>query len=215
MSGKVDTSIKTKIETNKTKTSVEAVLKTRTRRHNIRRIVFSAFYVGVAAGLAVMAPNTLQLLKHVEKSIGSKPRLNRRLSQAVSRMIAAGLIIREHTRSGSRLRLTKKGEQVAQDMYAEERALPNIPRRWDRKWRIIIFDIWERRRAVRDQLRMLLRRVGFVKMQGSVWVYPYDCEEIHMFAKTHFRVGGGMIYIIADEIENDTRLLKHFNLIKE
>mgnify|MGYP001617628735 FL=1 len=86
------------------------------------------------------------------------------------------------------------------------------PKRWDRKWRIVIFDIWERRRGVRDRLRNLLQKNGFVKVQNSVWVYPYDCEELFVFLRTNLRLGKGILYIVAEEIEYDEAFRKHFKL---
>lgn len=201
-------------KTNKKEVSIEAKVKARARRQNIQHIILCALYGGTAVGLMMAAPNTVQLLKYVEKWIRPGPRLNRRLSQAVSRMVASGLMVREHSGSSYKLRLTAKGERIAEGVDTRKKILPRVPIRWDGKWRIIMFDVWERRHAVRDQLRTLLKRVGFVKIQGSVWVYPYDCEELHVFARSHFRLGKGMMYIVAEEIENDARLRKHFKLPK-
>jgi len=40
---------------------------------------------------------------------------------------------------------------------------------WDGKWRIVIFDIPESKRLVRDVLRRKLKTWGFVPWQKSVW----------------------------------------------
>ena len=45
-------------------------------------------------------------------------------------------------------------------------------RRWDRRWRIVIFDIPERRKSVRAKLRRFMQEYGFVRLQDSVWIYP-------------------------------------------
>ena len=47
-------------------------------------------------------------------------------------------------------------------------------RRTDRKWIMMIFDIPERRRVLRDILRENLVLLGYQKLQMSVWVSPYD-----------------------------------------
>lgn len=46
--------------------------------------------------------------------------------------------------------------------------------KWDRKWRIVIFDIEEKERKNRDYLRIKLKEVGFGMIQESVWISPYD-----------------------------------------
>ena len=56
-------------------------------------------------------------------------------------------------------------------------------RRWDHRWRVVIFDIPERRKSVRVSLRRFMQEYGFVRLQDSVWIYPYDCEDLIALAK--------------------------------
>jgi len=46
--------------------------------------------------------------------------------------------------------------------------------KWDRKWRLVIFDIAEVSRKTRDLLRFKLKELGFGMLQESVWITPYD-----------------------------------------
>ncbi|MBM3283264.1 hypothetical protein FJY90_03330, partial [Candidatus Gottesmanbacteria bacterium] len=46
--------------------------------------------------------------------------------------------------------------------------------KWDRKWRLVIFDIAEVSRKTRDLLRLKLKELGFGMLQESVWITPYD-----------------------------------------
>lgn len=48
---------------------------------------------------------------------------------------------------------------------------------WDGWWRVIAFDIPERRRPARDALRAKLRELGCYSLQKSVLVTPSPCEE--------------------------------------
>lgn len=43
----------------------------------------------------------------------------------------------------------------------------------DGVWRIVIFDIKEKHRGVRDFLRGKLKQLNFKKWQNSIWVSPY------------------------------------------
>ncbi len=45
--------------------------------------------------------------------------------------------------------------------------------RWDGKWRIVLFDVPESKRPIRDYLRGVLKRLGFREFQRSMWVWPY------------------------------------------
>lgn len=46
-------------------------------------------------------------------------------------------------------------------------------KKWDKFWRILIFDIPEKSRVVRDQLREKIKELGFVLWQESVYVTPH------------------------------------------
>lgn len=192
---------------------VEEKVQQRAKRQKIQNAVLASVYLAAGLGLILIAPNAARLLKYIEKYIGSKPRLSRRMSQAINRLQERGLVERVKTDNGIALRLTGKGAELAASLEEEEKHFEmRKPKKWDYKWRIVIFDIWERRRSVRDRLRTLLQRNGFVKIQNSVWVYPYDCEELLVFLRTNLRLGKGIIYIVAEEIENDDSLRKHFGL---
>ncbi len=45
---------------------------------------------------------------------------------------------------------------------------------WDKKWRLVIFDIPEKSRGERAALRSLLKNYGFQQIQRSVWLSPFD-----------------------------------------
>lgn len=49
---------------------------------------------------------------------------------------------------------------------------------WDGKWRLVIWDIPEKRRAVRDLLRSKLKELGFSQFQKSVWGSKKNCTKI-------------------------------------
>ena len=50
-------------------------------------------------------------------------------------------------------------------------------RRWDRYWRLVLFDVPEARVSTRNRLRNLLRRRGFGYLQNSVWITPHPIIE--------------------------------------
>ena len=108
--------------------------------------------------------------------------------------------------------LTERGVARGRMLENKEILRIKIPTKWDGRWRIVIFDIWESRRDVRRRLREMLTKIGFVKVQNSVWAYPYDCEEVIAFVRAYLRVGKGMIYLIAEGMEGDERLRKIFKL---
>lgn len=71
------------------------------------------------------------------------------------------------------LRLTDKGREKA---LMSKLLLDDS--NWDGKWRIVIFDIPEKRRVTRDILRQKLKSWGFIPWQQSVWVTKKDCTKL-------------------------------------
>lgn len=47
--------------------------------------------------------------------------------------------------------------------------------KWDGMWRLVFWDIPEKRKVVRDLLRHKLKQLGFIKWQKSVWASKKDC----------------------------------------
>ena len=62
-------------------------------------------------------------------------------------------------------------------------------------------------------MRRTIESVGFVKLQQSVWVYPYDCEDFITLMKADFKIGKDVLYVIADKIEYDRPLKEMFELL--
>ena len=91
----------------------------------------------------VMAPNTLRLLKYLP---GDPIRY--RLRTAAGKLVAKGYAVWIKREGAYCLRLTEKGHKA---LALEQSVLSlNSPKRtWDGQWRIVTFDVPERRRGVR------------------------------------------------------------------
>lgn len=133
---------------------------------------------------------------------------------ALGRLAAKGLITFEEFDNGKRYaRITEKGKRALR--MESERVVMTKRRKWDKRWRVVIFDIPERRKRVRDRLRQFMSSYGFVRLQDSVWIYPYDCEDLITLAKAEFRIGADVLYMIVERLERDKYLREHFNLSSE
>lgn len=175
-----------------------------------KAILLTLKAVGVLS-IALMAPNMLQVIPSLS---GDKKKWKRSLyyiPNAVDRLIQKGLIEFRERNGKKYLALTEAGQQRIAKYHLGEYIIPK-PWRWDRKWRVVIFDIREFRKRTRDELRWELERLGFVRLQDSVWVYPYDCEELMVMLKTSFGLGKDVLYMKVDYLENDRWLRKEFTL---
>ncbi len=118
------------------------------------------------------------------------------------------------------LRVVKKGNNKSLMLTQEGQLLILISKAkniavkaWDGIWRLIIFDIPEDFRDKRDQLRWLLKRNGFVKLQASVFIspYPLNREAIKYLKET--KLISFIRILRVDEMDDDEDLKKKFNLI--
>ena len=177
----------------------------RTRRKNMQRIILRTVATAGLLSMAFCAPNALSVLKMF--GYAPKKRDNEIILRSRARLIEQGYLRYED----GFLSLTPKGEAKLRHLEPED-SKPPIPKKWDKKWRIVIFDIQEHRKSLRDKLRNTLLLIGFKRLQHSVWIYPYDCEDLLTLLKVDYKVGRNVLYMIADAVEHDRPLKKHFNL---
>lgn len=89
---------------------------------------------------------------------------------------------------------------------------PKKPEKWDELWRLVMFDIPEKRRKARNALRFALQKMGLVQVQKSVFVYPYPCKKEIDFVAGFFKIRKGVTYATANTIEGSTVLKKKFKV---
>ncbi len=183
----------------------------RFKKGELERVILGSIAMVGLVTLALAAPNALQLLKVFQKK-NSRHSSSAYVFGILKRLQKKGLI--ESTRKNGMvfLRVTEKGELNL--LKAKEQEKPK-KRKWDKKWRVVIFDIKESRRSVRNKIRHDIVGFGFERLQDSVWVYPYDCEELIALLKVSCRIGKDVLYMVSEKIENDAWLRKKFHLSNE
>jgi len=162
--------------------------------------------------IALVAPKMTRLLKELDRPAKNRTQLYRRITQGISRLEQDGLVTVSGEYGKRKVKITSKGIEMLGKIEFGEYVISE-PAFWDGKWRVLIFDINERRRRVRDQLRRLLQGAGFVRIQDSVWVYPYACDEFISLVRAHLKSGVGEVrYFVAEALESDKTLREHFHL---
>jgi len=190
---------------------LEKEFKKRKKRENIQKIILSSIATAGLLSVTVLAPNALQALKFF--GVGSKNKWQKyNINHSIKRLKDHGLICFETTTRGTFARLTLKGEERLRKFRLLGYKLKK-PKKWDKKWRVLIFDIAEKRKGTRDKIRFTLKRIGFLRLQDSVWVYPYDCEDLVTLMKADFKIGKDLLYLIVDTIEGDSKIKEYFELI--
>lgn len=176
-----------------------------------KALLFAAVLGGVVL-IAATIPNAARLLKYFP-GYKKGARFNYQAKSALGRLATKGLVVFVEEDGKRFARITEKGERMLQ-METEKVKIAK-KRRWDRRWRVVIFDIPERRKSTRVSIRRFMQEYGFVRLQDSVWIYPYDCEDLIALAKANLRIGADVLYMIVERLERDKHLREHFDLPSE
>jgi len=178
----------------------------------IRKIVLRTLYASGILAAALVAPKALTLFSYFNRHKIKKHAFERRISQAIGRLERDGFIEYADSPGPPLLRLTNRGESLAERVAAATYRIPE-PAFWDGKWRVVLFDVREKRRRTREQLRLLLSSTGFVRLQDSVWIYPYPCDEFLVLIRAHLASGVGEVrYLTAEHLESDRKYRERFGL---
>lgn len=145
--------------------------------------------------------------KHFYKLARERATLRYRRKLAIERLIELDYIRTE----GERLSLTNEGRDILGEAIDQTLKLLQTMV-WDHKWRIVAFDIPEKYSELRDKVRAILKRAGFVKLQQSIWIFPHECEELVSLIKEESRLSKYILYGVLDRIESEDNLKKLFRL---
>lgn len=184
---------------------IEVKAKRRKRKRDIRFALLAGAKLAALAGAAIAVPNAIQGLYKlglIDRFNGDVSSINRARQQ----LIRTGFLLVKN----GKLELTQKGRREL--LLKEALRAGDVRRRWDGRWRVLIFDIPEHRKSSRDKIRRTLQQVGFVRLQDSVWAYPYDYEDLVVLLKADMKIGKDLLYLVVDEMEGDMNLRKHFGL---
>ena len=188
--------------------SLEGVSRKRLRRGQVQDAIIGAVALSGILVVAIAAPNAARLFKDL--NIASQNPAHR-FRERISVLRKKGLLKWNCVHGTYTLELTRAGRDYAKRIHLRTIKISE-PRKWDGMWRIVIFDIPEKKRWLRDKVRHLLDDLGLYRLQDSVWVHPYDFEEILEILKKDLKVGSEMRYVVAAAIEWDEPMREHFSL---
>ena len=182
------------------------------RRVNMRKIVLQTIATAGVLSVALVAPNALQVLKMFDGNKMRKLDPKYHVNNVFAKLLSQKLIVIKQTPKGKFVCLTKDGAHVLAGIISRS---PDSRKNrvWDKRWRMLMYDIHEEKKGTRIKLRRTIQSFGFERLQNSVWVYPYDCEDLIILLKADFKIGQEVLYCIVEKIENDKKLKEHFGLL--
>jgi DNA-binding transcriptional regulator PaaX len=173
------------------------------------KIILAVLAVGGVLIAGAIAPNIFQAFGRYKRPRQYTPKI---LRNSVYSLKKKGLVeIIKENEDKVAIRLTSKGKLKIKELAIEIMEIPKM-KKWDRKWRIVIFDIPDKYKKAREALRRKLIEWNFYKLQESVWAYPYPCEDEILFICHVFGIENFIDILTVEELLHQDKLKKHFKL---
>lgn len=107
------------------------------------------------------------------------------------------------------IELTKKGRKHLSRLSLRKIKIKR-PKKWDGKWRVVIFDVPEKQQYQRDVIRSKLKSLGFQRIQKSVYVYPFECtKEIEVISKRLY-IERYVLILISEIIQGEKKIINRY-----
>lgn len=119
--------------------------------------------------------------------------------------------VEENSNGSTTVKITKKGLSKALTYRLDAMEIKK-PKKWDRKWRVVIFDIPEKYKGLRDVFRGRLRQLDLHLLQESVYVSPYPCFNEIEFLRELYGVAVKVRYLLVEKLEDDEEIKSYFSL---
>ncbi len=130
------------------------------------------------------------------------------LKQSLRRLIAKGFI----TEDSRGYTPTLKGTRFFRRFLKKNGDKSELPNEWDKKWRLVTFDVPCKENLKRCQIRSLLKEFDFYQLQKSVWVCPSSISKKFWEIAVQNDLDKYCKTMLVDIIEGDDELKKYFRL---
>ncbi len=107
------------------------------------------------------------------------------------------------------IEITPKGLQTIRKIKENDLVIER-PEHWDGKWRVVIFDVPNKNKNARDLFRIKLVELGFLKVQESVYVHPFECTSIVASLTERFSINNNVLIMVSEIIQGEDNFIRLF-----
>lgn len=108
------------------------------------------------------------------------------------------------------IKLSQKGYTKYLKFKLQELSLKG--KRWDGKWRIVIYDINKIRTPAQKYFRGILKYIHFLQLQKSVYLTPFKCEAEIEYLKHYLDIDKEVMLLEVSKLENEKYYKEYFGL---
>jgi len=172
--------------------------------------VLLLLFGGLSLGLTRNPRYFFKILENIAKDWDS---INRyALYRSIRNLYKSKLLDAKDNEDGTTsIVLTKEGKKKALVYHIDTIKIPEM-KKWDKQWRIVMFDIPERFKKARDALALTLKRMEFYRLQKSVFVHPFECENEIDFIIEFWNVRSYVRTMMASHLDNELHIKTKFGL---
>lgn len=177
----------------------------------IQKKILLLLFGGYALGCSALPTQQFRIIKAIGETW--KDIDKQALRRAIRSLYESKLIGAKERKDGSvTIVISSEGKKKALTYQIDEMQISK-PKKWDRKWRVVLFDIPEKLRKARDAFRYHLNQLDFYEFQKSVFVHPYDCKDEIDYLIEFYDLRRFVRFVVADSIDNELHLKKYFSLL--
>jgi|SRR3989338_685995 len=179
------------------------------RKALIMKVIIAALAIAGVVTIAVVAPALPAALGAVFSMSGRYS--HKQIKRSLAKLKKDGLISIAYEGKRMVIKLTKNGKQKALKYQLDEMQI-KPQKRWDRKFRLVIFDIPKQYKQNSTMFAKKLKDMGFALLQKSVWVCPYPCEDEIDFLKEVYLIRPYVRLATVEKLDIQYDLINKFKL---
>lgn len=171
---------------------------------------------GTFLAASIVMPNLPMILKPFlderrKKEANEWKKFNTwRLKQVLKRMHQQKLVHIVEQNDGYLVKISDNGKKKLLKFNLDEMELKN--KKWDGKWRIIIYDIFTGKKEQANLFRRTLKRLKFFKLQRSVYITPFKCYDEIEYLRQVCEVGREVQMLTVSGLENEKAYKEYFGV---
>jgi len=171
---------------------------------NKQKEIIKIIGLGILASSAILMPG----LAHIIKCFRPKNTKEKyAIKQSYENLVNKNIIFL----SGDKVQLSKKGIELYRK-YQTEGIKINKPKNWDGLWHLVSYDIPEKFKARRDYFRHIIQDLGFIKIQDSLWLIPWECKEEMAIICQNIGIQPFVVYMNTNKIPEEDKIKKVFDI---
>jgi DNA-binding transcriptional regulator PaaX len=166
--------------------------------------------LAIAGGISMVmaAPNSTILIDRYMKKMDKK-----NAGRTLSYLKYKKLVEVKEKNGQYEYRLTSRGYDRYKKIMLDELNV-KTPKKWDKKWRLVMFDIPAAQNKQRKALIEKLRMMDFYLLQHSAWLHPFDCEKEIGVLLQHLKLEKYVSLLVVETGNFTDHAITHFKKLK-